>query len=159
MGIWVAEMIVIAGCLQQCFNLKGLSIQVFITSPPKVFNVPIVRKPSQWIAVGWSFCSFLISRGYLNLGTCTCTRVFLILNLLLSHCGSSALTDVSSQFSSWGWDRTRCLGFIHLKCGNVSEQCFSQANICTVLSWDYPPPKRDLAIAHISLCHLPAFLS
>lgn len=39
------------------------------------------------------------------------------------------------------------------------EQCFSQAKICTVLSEDHSPANTDIAIAHISLCHLAVFSS
>lgn len=39
------------------------------------------------------------------------------------------------------------------------EQGFSQSKICSVLSQGHLPANSDLAIAHSSLCHLPAFLS
>lgn len=119
---------IVAGCIQQYFDLEGLSVQVlYYLCPCQSFNVPLIGKPSQWTAVGWSDTSLafwsqadISTWGHVHADSRS-LWVFLTLNLLLSHCESSGLADLSSQFNSWGWDRIPCLWLIHLKCGNVSS--------------------------------------
>lgn len=152
-GRWVAEviMLLLAAC-SSALSLEGLSIQILYYLPPK-FSMCLLlsgKQPVSCCWMKWYFRSFLITSGYLNLGMWSdrSPRGFLTLNLLFSHYESSALADVSSQFSSWG--QNSVLGTDPLQMWEC-EQCFSQGKICTAVSRDHAPANRDQAIAHISL--------